>query len=422
VDSPFYPCRIGLSVQRVVVTGLGFVSCLGQELSQVSEALRLGRSGVVRDPQREALGFRSALTGALDGFDPRTLLGRKERRSMSEPALYVAAAAMRALQDAELSRDEVAGPSSGVIVGNDSTVSDGAQVVEKTLADGGTRGLGSSAVVDCMNSSPSINLSVLLRTEGACWTMSAACASGAHAIGQAWGLIATGQQDVVVCGGTQELGWRGMAGFDGLGTFSTRAGEPGDACRPFSADRDGLVPSGGAAVLILESLEHARARDARVRAELISYAFSSDGFHVTSPSGRGAARCIRMALERAKLGPSAIDYVSAHAAGTPVGDAVEAAAILEVFGDQGPPVSSTKSLTGHECWMAGASEAAYSLLMAEGGFLAPNRNFTAPDPGLEALNLVRGPTSQSSRYLLSNSFGFGGTNACLIFDAEPDLG
>ncbi|HJN76092.1 MAG TPA: beta-ketoacyl-[acyl-carrier-protein] synthase family protein [Myxococcota bacterium] len=408
-------------MQRVVVTGIGLTSCLGQDLATVAGALRAGDSGIVRDPERVALGFRSPLTGQLTGFDPKALLGRKERRSMNEPALYAGCSAVKALSDARLDRSEVSGPMVGVILGNDSQVGDASAVVDRTRGDGGTRNLGSSAVVDCMNSSPSINLSVLLKSQGACWTLSAACASGAHAIGQAWGLIATGQQDVVVCGGVQEIGWRGMAGFDGLGAFSTHEGDPGDAVRPFSHDRDGLVPSGGGAVLILESLDHARARDARVRAEVLSYAFSSDGHHVTSPSGAGAARCIRSAIERAGLGPSDIDYLNAHAAGTRVGDEIEARAIVEVFGGACPPVSSTKSLTGHECWMAGASEVAYSLLMAEGGFLAPNRNFSGADEGLESLDVVAAPRDVSSRYLLSNSFGFGGTNACLVLDAEPGL-
>ena len=408
-------------MQRVVVTGIGLTSCLGQDLVSVAAALRAGDSGIVRDPERVELGFRSALTGALRGFEPKALLGRKERRCMNEPALYAACSAVKALEDARLDRADLGGPMTGVILGNDSQVGDASAVVDRTREDGGTRSLGSSAVVDCMNSSASINLSVLLQSQGACWTVSAACASGAHAIGQAWGLIATGQQDVVVCGGVQELGWRSMAGFDGLQAFSTHEGDPADAVRPFSHDRDGLVPSGGGAVLILESLEHARARDARVRAELLSYAFSSDGHHVTSPSGSGAARCIQSAIQRAGLQLSDIDYVNAHAAGTRVGDAAEAKAILEVFGPGGPPLSSTKSLTGHECWMAGASEVAYSLLMAEGGFLAPNRNFSRTDEGLEGLNIVAAPVEQSSRHLLSNSFGFGGTNACLVLDAEPGL-
>ena len=406
-------------MEPVVVTGIGLVSSLGLTLADATESLRHGRSGIVRCEERQRLGFRSPLTGRLNGFDPRSRLSRKERRSMGEPALYAAHAALEALDDAGLDRDTVRGPETGVILGNDSVCTSAFRVNERTLKDGTTRNLGSSAVVECMNSSPSINLSVLLGSQGACWTLSAACASGSHAIGQAWALLATGQQSVVLAGGTQELDWPGMTGFDGLGVFSVHDGEPGDSVRPFSTDRDGLVPSGGAAVLVLETASHARARGARIRAEVLSYAFTSDGHHVTSPAGDGAARCIQMALERAKLTPGEIEYVNAHAAGTPVGDRIEGRALLDVFGSACPPVSSTKSMTGHECWMAGASEAAYSLLMAEGGFIAPNRNFTGADEGLEDLDVVRVTRDTRPRTILSNSFGFGGTNACLVLQAEP---
>ena len=333
---------------------------------------------------------------------------------MGEPAMYAAVAALRALQDADLKRDALHHFGAGVIIGNDSTCGAAVEATDGTRNDGTTRNLGSAMVVKCMNSSPNINLSVLLGSKGASWSVAAACASGAHAIGQAWQLIATGQQEVVVAGGTQELNWHSMAAFDALGTFSEWKGDPVSASRPFSSDRSGLVPSGGGAVLILESESHARARGARIRADLVSYAFSSDGYHVTSPSGKGAAWCIRRALEQAHLAPDEIEYVNAHAASTPVGDKVEAGVLLEVFGENGPPVSSTKSMTGHECWMAGASEVAYSLLMAEGGFIAPNINFNAPDVGTERLDVVRETRNTRPRTILSNSFGFGGTNACLV--------
>jgi len=401
----------------VVITGIGLVSCLGPDLAAVTASLRKGRSGIVRSEERSALGFSTDLTGALPHFEARSDLSRKERRTMGEPALYAANAALDALEDARLARDRVATPRAGVIIGNDSVCGDAWHAADQTLRDGTTRNLGSAAVVRCMNSSPSINLSVMLRTRGACWSVSAACASGAHAIGQAWSLVATGQQDVVICGGTQELDWTGMAGFDALGAFTSWEGDPAEAARPFSHDRDGLVPSGGAAILVLESLEHARRRDARIRAEILSYAFSSDGFHVTAPAGEGAVQAIRSALESARLGTGEIEYINAHAPGTVVGDRIEAEAILEVFGAHGPPVSSTKSMSGHECWMAGASEVAYSLLMAEGGFVAPNCNYAGPEPGLEALDVVTATREVRPRTILSNSFGFGGTNACLVLRA-----
>jgi 3-oxoacyl-[acyl-carrier-protein] synthase-1 len=381
-------------------------------------SLRAGRSGIVRDQERVELGFRSPLTGAIHGFEPKAHLTRKERRSMGEPARYAAVAALRALQDADLDRAALRHPDAGVILGNDSTAGSTASMFERTLRDGTTRNLGSSAIVEVMNSTASMNLSVLLGTRGANWTISAACSSGAHSIGQGYSLIATGQQDVMVVGGTQEINWPTMAAFDALGAFSVHQGDPGDSVRPFSRDRDGLVPSGGSAVLILESLSHAMARNARVRAEILSYTFTSDGHHVTAPSGEGAVRCIRKALELCRLLPEEIEYINAHAAGTTVGDAIEAKALLDVFGADGPPVSSTKSMTGHECWMAGASELAYSLLMADGGFLAPNRNFSAHDDGAEGLDIIRETRDVRARHILSNSFGFGGTNACLVVDAD----
>jgi len=408
-------------VERVVVSGMGLVSCLGPSLPAITRALREGRSGLAFSEARAELGFACPFTGTLPHYDAKATLTRKERRTMGEPAMYAASAALLAVEDAGLERGSMGGPRTGVIIGNDSTGGDAWHTVNRTLADGTTRKLGSGAVVQCMNSSPSINLSVMLRAMGACWSVSAACASGAHAIGQAWSLVATGQQDLVVCGGTQEIDWRGMAGFDGLGAFSKWEGGADEAARPFSRDRVGLVPSGGAAVLVLESLEHARLRDARIRAEILSYAFSSDGHHVTTPSGAGAERAMRMALEQAGLATSEIGYVNAHAPGTPVGDRFEAQAILDLFGESGPPVSSTKAMTGHECWMAGASEVAYSLLMAEGGFLAPNQNYAGPEPGFEALDVITKAREGSARYVLSNSFGFGGTNACLVLDtrAQP---
>ncbi len=406
-------------METVVVTGIGLVSCLGHDLEGIATALREARSGVVVDPVRVAMGFHSPLTGAIRDFDPAVLLSRKERRAMGEPALYAAVAALRALADADLSRDALACPEAGVILGNDSVAEATRWAVDETRAVGSTRTLGSAAVVESMTSSPSMNLSVLLRTQGACWSVAAACASGAHALGQAMALIASGQQDVVVAGGVQEINWAGMCAFDGLGAFSTRVQDPIDSPRPFCADRDGLVPGGGGAVLILESLRHAQARGARLRATLRGYAFSSDGDHLTSPHGDGARRCMRRALAVARLSPGEIEYVNAHATGTPAGDAVEAAAIADVFGEARPPVSSTKGMTGHECWMAGASEVAYSLLMAQYGFTAANRNLGTPDPACADLDLVRSPRERGPRTILSNSFGFGGTNACIVLEAHP---
>ena len=335
---------------------------------------------------------------------------------MGESALYGAVAALRALEDAGLPRDQLRRPEVGVIVGNDSASEATRSAVDETRRAGSTRTLGSSAVVESMNSAPSMNLSVLLGTKGACWTISGACASGAHAIGQAAMLIATGQQDVVVVGGVQEVNWAGSCAFDGLGAFSTRVGDPTEASRPFSVDRDGLVPSGGGAILILESRGHAQRRGARLRGEIKGYAFSSDGDHLTTPHGDGARRCMRTALVRAGWSPGEVEYVNAHATSTPAGDSTEAAAISDVFGDSRPAVSSTKGMTGHECWMAGASEIGYSLLMAQHGFIAANRNLSQPDPACAGLDLVFATRETRPRTILSNSFGFGGTNACIALE------
>ncbi|HZL44847.1 MAG TPA: beta-ketoacyl-[acyl-carrier-protein] synthase family protein [Opitutaceae bacterium] len=406
-------------METVVITGIGLVSCLGHDLGEIAAALRDGRSGIGRDAGREALGFRSALTGVIHGFDPAAVLSRKERRAMGEPALYGAVAALRALKDAGLPRGTLARPEVGVIIGNDTAAEATRWAVDETRAAGTTRTLGSAAVVEAMTSSPSMNLSVLFGTRGACWTVAGACASGAHAIGQAAMLIASGQQDAVIVGGVQEINWAGMCAFDGLGAFSARAGDPTESPRPFCAERDGLVPSGGGAILVIEGLRHARARSARIRAILRSYAFSSDGDHLTTPHGDGARRCMRRALDLAQLSPGEIEYVNAHATGTVAGDAMEAAAMRDVFGESSPPISSTKGMTGHECWMAGASEIAYSLLMAEHEFIAANRNLGPIDPACAGLDLVEVSRPQRPRTILSNSFGFGGTNACLVLEALP---
>ncbi|RDS86112.1 beta-ketoacyl-[acyl-carrier-protein] synthase family protein [Dyella psychrodurans] len=404
-------------MESVVVTGIGLVSTLGHSLPAIADALRMGRSGIIRDDERIALGFRSALTGRIKDFDPAEVLSRVERRSMSEPALYGAVAAIRAIQDASLDRDRLRNAQSGVVIGNDSAADASRVTADATRSDGTTRLLGSAAVIHGMNSSPSMTLSVLFGTQGVCWTMSSACASGANAIGIGGMLIESGQQDIVIVGAVQEINWAGMAGFDALGAFSTWAGDATLASRPFSVDRDGLVPSGGGAVLVLESARHAKSRGARIRAMLRAYAFNSDGNHITSPDGNGAFRCMSSALTQSGLSPGQIDYVNAHATSTVAGDALEAAAIASVFGEFQPAVSSTKGVTGHECWMSGASEVAYSLLMAEHGFIAANKNLLEADPACVGLDLVRETRSVTPQRFLSNSFGFGGTNACLIFEA-----
>ena len=403
--------------RRVVVTGMDALSCLGSTLPQIEESLRIGRSGIVRSAERETLGFRSCLTGMIQPVDATAHFGRKERKSMGETALYAAITAKRAIAMSGC-QAQLASERSGILFGNDSC----ADPIEETLAtvrrDHSTGPLGSDKVIKALNSTATINLGPMLGTRGISLTLSGACSSGAHAIGWAWWLISSGMQDLVVCGGSQELCWQSMAAFDALRVFSMRIDEPAKAVRPFDRDRDGLVPSGGAATLILESFEQATARGATILAEVLGYAFSSDGSHMTTGDGLGAARAIRGALDAARVRPEAIDYINAHATGTAAGDAAEAEAIHQVFGASCPPTSSTKSLTGHECWMAGASEALYSILMMRGSFIAPNANYEHADPNLPPLNIAAKPVAQATlRTVLSNSFGFGGTNACLVLGA-----
>ncbi|MCA8915893.1 MAG: beta-ketoacyl-[acyl-carrier-protein] synthase family protein [Planctomycetes bacterium] len=399
--------------ERVYITGLAAVSSLGKSLAEIEAALRDGRSGVVLDEQRRQLGFRSALTGAIAGFDPKARLDRKARKSMHESAQWCAFSALEAIEHAGIDPASLRNPRAGLIIGNDSTSGPNVEVADSVRRDGTTQQLGSGYIFQCMNSTASMNLNALLGTQGAAWTLAAACASGAHAVGQGFTLIRAGLQDVVVTGGMQEINWESMASFDALGTFSKRADNAVAASRPFDRGRDGLVPSGGAAALILESDSHLKARGGKPLVEVRGYGFSSDGEHLTLPSGDGARRAMQMALGNAEIEPGAIDYINAHATSTPIGDAKEAEAIRDIFGEQ-TPVSSTKSMTGHECWMSGASEILYSALMLQTGFIAPNINFETQEDGAAKINVVSGTLERSLKHALVNSFGFGGTNAAVV--------
>ena len=403
-------------MRRPVITGLGVVSSIGQTLDEVSKSLRNGISGIGLDPERKARGFRSALAGRIAGFDPAKRFDRKTRKTMGQAAAFGCAAALDAIADARLHLKSLARPEVGVIFGNDSTCDAAHGLFEDLAREGRTNALGSGHIIRIMNSTVTMNLATLLGVKGACWTLSSACASGLHAIGQAAMLVASGTQDVVICGGAQESTWEGMAAFDALGALSLRHDEPTRASRPFDKTRDGLVPSGGGAALIVESLDSARRRNAPIYAEILGYAFGCDGGHLTNPSGEGAQWVMRQALKAASVHPREVDYVNAHATSTPVGDAIEAKAILNVFGDsKTPPVSSTKGLTGHECWMSGASESVYCLLMMRDGFIAGNAHLEEPDQICAPLNLPKKSVERRPATILKNSFGFGGTNAAIAF-------
>ena len=401
-------------MRRAVITGIGAISSLGTSLNEISRSLREGRSGIGIDPERKQRGFRSCLSGLIKGFDPAARFDRKTRKTMGEAAAYGCAAALDAIADAAIATDELARPEVGAIFGNDSTFQASEALFSELCDVGRTSALGSGHIIRVMNSTVTMNLATLLGFQGACWSISAACASGLHALGQAAMLIATGAQELVICGGAQETSWQGMAAFDALGALSTNEESPTRASRPFDRKRDGLVPSGGGAALVVESMDSARARGARVYAEILGYAFGCDGDHLTNPSGAGAERAMIQALRQARVHPSEVDYVHAHATSTPIGDAVEAAAISKVFGDIRVPVSSTKGLAGHECWMAGASEVIYCLLMSRDGFIAGNATLEEPDEISAALNLPVTSMAVRPRTILKNSFGFGGTNASMV--------
>ncbi len=406
-------------MRRVVITGLGIISSLGQTLDDVSASLKAQRSGIGLDPERKARGFRSGLTGQIHGFDVAARFDRKARKTMSQVAQYGCAAAFDAVAHAGLSREQVSRPEVGLIFGNETT-SDAAEEffreLEKTKR---TQSMGTGHIIKVMNSTVSMNLSALLGIQGACWTLSAACASGLHSVGQGAMLISQGLQEVMICGGAQEIGWQGMGAFDAIGALSVREDSPTTASRPFDTQRDGLVPSGGGAALVLESLKSAQARGARIYGELLGYGFSCDGGHLTNPSGDGARRAMLQALSRASVAPAELDYVNAHATSTPAGDAVEASAISQVLAGAKVPVSSTKGLTGHECWMSGASELIYSLLMGRDGFIAGNTNLDTADDACAGLELPRTALPRAPRTVLKNSFGFGGTNASVVVRTRP---
>ncbi|BCR03179.1 beta-ketoacyl synthase [Desulfuromonas versatilis] len=401
-------------MHRVAITGVGIVSCLGSDPETVGAALRQGRSGIVVDEERRRLGFRSPLTGAVRGFDAGAVLSRKQRKTMPDFAIQAYRAASDALGMAKLADEEIQNEETGLIFGCDSSCIAAIEQVDLLREKGETKLIGSGLVFRSMTSCVTMNLNTLLQTRGACWTLSSACSSGGHAVGQAADLIALGRQERVICGGAQEVNWESMCSFDALGAFSTRIDQPEAACRPFDAERDGLVPSGGAAALVLERYDLALARGATILGEVLSYAFSSDGQNLSVPSHGGLQRAMSKALSGAGLKPADIDYLCAHATSTPAGDAAEAENIHAVFGAKGPWVSSLKSMTGHELWMSGASQVVYCTLMAQQGFIAPNANFHTPDEASARLRILAEPLNRAPEHVLCNSAGFGGTNSCLV--------
>jgi len=404
-----------MTQRRVVITGMGIWSCLGKNKEEVAEALREGRSGIGIETARTEYGYRSPLTGIVEKPQLKGKLDRKLRMYLAEEGEYAYMATIEAFGQAGVDDEYLRNNEVGVIFGNDSSAQSVINTHETILEKKDTTLVGSAAIFQAMNSTVTMNLSTIFHLKGINLTISAACASGSHSIG--WGamLIRNGLQDMVLCGGAQETNYLSMGSFDGISAFSTRVDEPKKASRPFDRERDGLVPSGGAAALVLEDYDHAIARGATILAEVCGYGFSSNGeSHISQPSEEGCIRAMTRAMKEAGVSANDIDYVNAHATSTQQGDMVEALALKHLFGPMQTPISSTKSMTGHECWMAGASEIVYCTLMMQGGFIAPNINFESPDDYSRGLNIVNTTTEKNLKIILSNSFGFGGTNSALI--------
>ena len=393
---------------------MGIWSCLGHNLDEVRDALYNGKSGIIFDPVRKEMGFRSALTAKVDMPDLKKELSRAQRVYMPEQAKYAYCATVEALRNAGIDQDYLNTHEVGLLYGNDSSADPTVRAVDTMREKHDTTLCGSGAIFQSMNSTVTMNLGCIFKLRGINMTVSAACASGAHAIGLGALLIQTGLQDMVVCGGAQEVNPFSIGSFDGISAFSIREDAPEKASRPFDRDRDGLVPGGGAATVIIEEYEHAVKRGAPILAEVLGYGFSANGDHISSPNVDGPSKSLRMAIERAGIDIREIGYINAHATSTHVGDPNEAKAIYNVFGDQRTEVTSTKSQTGHEMWMAGASEIIYSMLMMKNDFIAANLNFENPDEDSAKLLIPATRVSKHFDTFLSNSFGFGGTNATLV--------
>ena len=401
--------------RRVVITGMGIWSCLGTDLETVKQSLYEGKSGIGLQSERLEYGYRSALTGIVE--EPvitKKMLDRHTRAGMPEEARYAYMSSLQAFEQANISDEYLRENEVGCIFGNDSSAKPVIEASKIMDEKHDSAMLGYGLIFQSMNSTINMNLSTIFHLRGVNFTISAACASGSHSIGLGYMLIKQGMQDVVLCGGAQETNFYSMASFDALGAFSVRMDEPTKASRPFDRDRDGLVPSGGAASLVLEDYEHAKARGANILAEVIGYGFSSNGGGISQPSDEGSVVAMTRALDMSGVKAEDIDYINAHATSTHQGDMYEAMALNRMFGGKHALISSTKSMTGHECWMAGASEAVYSILMMQNDFVAPNINFEHPDEYSEKMNLATTTVETELNTVLSNSFGFGGTNSALV--------
>ena len=401
-------------LRRVAVTGLGIVSPIGANAGEVTDSLRAGRSGIVKSDIYEEMGFRSHVHGAPN-VDFEEHIDRKLRRFMGDGAAYGYIAMQEAIASSGLTDAEIRSERTGLVAGTGGPSTSAQVAAADTAREKGPKRVGPYAVPKAMCSTLSANLSTAFGMRGLSYSISSACSTSAHCIGNGAELIQMGKQDIVFAGGAEELHWSLSVLFDAMGALSSNYNDtPEHASRPYDAQRDGFVIAGGGGMVVLEELEHAKARGAKIYAELVGYGATSDGVDMVAPSGEGAVRCMKMAM--ASLGNRSVDYINAHGTSTPVGDMVELGAIREVFGDERPKVSSTKSLTGHSQGATGAHEAIYSLLMLDNDFVAASANIENLDPEAgDAAIVTERIDNAGLNCVMSNSFGFGGTNACLAF-------
>lgn len=400
-------------MKRVVITGLGVVSSIGNNKQEVLASLQAGKSGIEFVPEFAEVGMRSQVAGTIK-LDPSELIDRKIYRFMGDAAAYAYLSMKEAIEDAGLTEEQISNDRTGLVIGAGTGSAHSQRVAcEAVSSPRGVKAIGPYAVTKTMASSASACLATPFKIRGVNYSISSACATSAHCIGHAMELIQLGKQDIVFAGGAEELSWECATEFDAMGAVSTKYNEtPEKASRAYDANRDGFVIAGGGAVLVVEELEHALARGAKIYAEIVGYGATSDGYDMVAPSGEGAERCMKQALATVQ---GEIDYINVHGTSTPVGDVKELGAIRNVFGDKTPAISSTKSMTGHSLGAAGAHEAIYSLLMLEHGFIAPSINIETLDEQAVGLNIVTERQDGALTTVMSNSFGFGGTNACLVF-------
>jgi 3-oxoacyl-[acyl-carrier-protein] synthase-1 len=400
-------------MRRVVVTGIGIVSSIGNNQAEVTESLREGKSGIVFNPEYKERGFRSQVSGSIK-LDIDATVDRRLRRFMGDGAAYSYVAMEQAIADSGLETSDISNERTGLVMGSGGPSTRNLVAAADIGRDKGPRKVGPFMVPRAMSSTISANLSTAFKIKGLSYSISSACSTSAHCIGNGGELIQYGKQDIVFAGGGEELDWTLSELFDAMGAMSSRYNSsPESASRAYDLHRDGFVISGGGGILVLEELEHAKARGAKIYAEMVGYGATADGVDMVAPSGEGAERCMRVALQTVK---APVDYINPHATSTPVGDVPEINAIKRVFGSKTPAISATKSLTGHSQGAAGVHEAIYTLLMMQNNFICESANIVELDPAVEGANIVRKRIDNADiRVALSNSFGFGGTNAVLVF-------